>query len=56
MSIGHPGEAEETILDTRRWLLDVQPDDFDISIITTYPGSPYYDHAVPHPKIPGVWT
>jgi hypothetical protein len=31
-------------------------DDFDCTIITTYPGTPYYDLAVPHEKLPGVWT
>lgn len=56
MSIGHPGESEETILDTERWLLEVKPDDFDVTIITTYPGTPYYDFAVPHAEQPGVWT
>jgi radical SAM superfamily enzyme YgiQ (UPF0313 family) len=56
MSIGHPGESEATILDTHRWLLDAKPDDFDVTIITTYPGTPYYDQAVPHPAKPGVWT
>ena len=46
MSIGHPGESLETIAALRRWLLEVQPSDFDVTIITPYPGSPYYDHAV----------
>lgn len=46
MSIGHPGESEETVKDTKNWLLKAQPDDFDVTIITTYPGSPYYDNAV----------
>jgi radical SAM superfamily enzyme YgiQ (UPF0313 family) len=56
MSIGHPGETEETVQDLRDWLLEVRPDDFDCTIITTYPGTPYYDEAVPHPSEPGVWT
>ncbi len=56
MSIGHPGESEATVLQTRDWLLEVRPDDFDVTIITTYPGTPYYDHAVPHPESAGVWT
>ena len=56
MSIGHPGESEETVLETRRWLLEAAPDDFDVTIITTYPGTPYYDDAVPHPTRPGVWV
>ena len=54
MSIGHAGETRHTILDTRNWLLDVQPDDFDVTIITVYPGTPYYDDA--RELTPGVWT
>lgn len=56
MSIGHPGETAETIEETRQWLLEVKPDDFDVTIITCYPGTPYYDEAQPHPHIPGVWV
>lgn len=56
MSIGHPGESQETIMETYNWLLKIQPDDFDVTIITTYPGSPYYDRAIPHISKPGVWT
>lgn len=56
MSIGHPGETDDTARDTLDWLLEVRPDDFDLTIITTYPGTPYYDEAVPHPDIDGVWT
>ncbi|HEX6163089.1 MAG TPA: radical SAM protein, partial [Vicinamibacterales bacterium] len=56
MSLGHPGESEETALQTRQWLLEVAPDDFDVTIITTYPGTPYYDEAVPDPATPGHWT
>jgi anaerobic magnesium-protoporphyrin IX monomethyl ester cyclase len=54
MSIGHPGESAETIRDTEEWLLECAPDDFDVTIITTYPGTPYYDEAVPRPD--GSWT
>ena len=46
MSVGHPGESEETVRATRDWLLDVKPDDFDATVITTYPGTPYFDEAV----------
>jgi anaerobic magnesium-protoporphyrin IX monomethyl ester cyclase len=56
MSMGHPGESEETCLQTRQWLLGTAPDDFDVTIITTYPGTPYYDEAVPHASEPGHWT
>jgi len=55
MSLGHPGESEQTIAETRDWLLTIRPDDFDVTIITTYPGSPYYDGAELHPTEPGVW-
>jgi hypothetical protein len=43
-------------MQTHAWLLEVCPDDFDVTIITTYPGTPYYDHAFPHPTKIGVWT
>lgn len=56
MSMGHPGESEQTVRETHQWLIDVAPDDFDVTIITTYPGTPYYDEAVAHPANPGEWT
>jgi anaerobic magnesium-protoporphyrin IX monomethyl ester cyclase len=56
MSVGHPGESPETIAATQQWLLEVEPEDFDCTVITTYPGTPYYDEAVPHESQPGVWT
>jgi radical SAM superfamily enzyme YgiQ (UPF0313 family) len=56
MSVGHPGESQETIRALRDWLLEARPDDFDCTIITTYPGTPYYDEAIAHPSEPGVWT
>jgi len=46
MSIGHAGESKETIENTKNWLLETKPEDFDCTIITTYPGSPYFDEAV----------
>lgn len=56
MSIGHPGESLETVEETRQWLLEVKPADFDVTVITAYPGTPYYDEAVPHADRPGIWT
>jgi radical SAM superfamily enzyme YgiQ (UPF0313 family) len=56
MSLGHPGESDKTVSETKDWLLQVRPDDFDVTIITTYPGSPYYDYAVPHPDKPGIYA
>jgi len=54
MSIGHAGETAETVDATRDWLLDVEPDDFDVTIITVYPGTPYFDDA--REDRPGIWT
>lgn len=56
MSMGHPGETVDTVKDTADWLLEVKPEDFDATIITCYPGTPYYDEAVPDPDKPGVYT
>ena len=46
MSVGHAGESPESIENTKQWLLQTQPEEFDCTIITTYPGSPYFDSAV----------
>jgi len=54
MSLGHAGESAESIHETERWLLEVQPADFDCTVITTYPGTPYFDEALE--SSPGVWT
>lgn len=54
MSIGHAGESFETVQATRDWLLQVQPTDFDVTIITVYPGTPYWDDAAETSK--GIWT
>ena len=56
MSLGHPGESEETIMKTQEWLLQIQPDDFDCTIITSYPGTPYYDEAVKSNSKENIWT
>ena len=46
MSIGHPGETRDSVVAIRDWLIEQEADDFDITIITPYPGSPYHDEAV----------
>jgi radical SAM superfamily enzyme YgiQ (UPF0313 family) len=56
MSVGHPGESRESILDIRDWLIGMQVDDFDCTVITTYPGTPYYDLAARNSDYQGVWT
>lgn len=47
MSIGHPGENEETVKESIDWCLaNLKPgDDVDFTIITQFPGSPYFDHS-----------
>lgn len=47
MSLGHAGETERSVQDTYDWLLETKPDDLDVTVITPYPGSPYWDDAVP---------
>lgn len=56
MSMGHPGESEETVLATRDWLMEVKPADFDLTVISTYPGTPYHDFAVQSKDDPAIWT
>ena len=46
MSIGHAGESAESVENTKNWLIQTEPEEFDCTIITTYPGSPYFDDAV----------
>ena len=52
--IGPRGEFLRAVRATRDWLLEVKPDDFDATVITTYPGTPYFDEAIE--TSPGVWT
>jgi len=40
---------------TRIWLQIAKPDDFDINVITPYPGSKIYDDAVPSTKHKGYF-
>ena len=46
MSVGHPGESEKTIEDISKFLISNQTDDFDCTVITPYPGTPYYDKSI----------
>lgn len=56
MSVGHPGETRESVLAIRDWLIRMDVDDFDCTIITTYPGTPYYDLAIEEVEGSGIWT
>lgn len=55
MSIGHPGESEETVRETKEWVLAMRPESFDLTRITVYPGTPYFDRAVPD-SLEAVWV
>jgi radical SAM superfamily enzyme YgiQ (UPF0313 family) len=48
--MGFPGETLGDIMKTYQWLKENKPDDFDLNLITPYPGSIIYDHAVPSAK------
>jgi anaerobic magnesium-protoporphyrin IX monomethyl ester cyclase len=56
MSCGHPGESEESIMAIKDWLIENKVDDFDCTVITPYPGTPYYDEALRSEDTPNVWT
>jgi anaerobic magnesium-protoporphyrin IX monomethyl ester cyclase len=56
MSIGHLCEMDETVSAIGDWLIEMDVDEFDCTIITTYPGTPYYDLSVPNSTEPGIWT
>jgi len=45
MSIGHPGESRETIQETIEWLRKHQPDELDVTIVSVYPGSEYFNKS-----------
>lgn len=55
MSVGHAGESHETVDAVRTWLLRNRPEDFDCTVITPYPGSPYFDQATQLDRAP-AWT
>jgi len=42
--IGLPGENEQTLAETDRFLREVQLDDIDVKIFQPYPGSPIYNN------------
>jgi radical SAM superfamily enzyme YgiQ (UPF0313 family) len=44
MMIGMPGETEVTVEQTRQWLMNNKPDDFDLCPYTPYPGSDVSNH------------
>jgi len=51
--IGHPDETRDDVRQTIDWLKRAQPDDFDINVLTVYPGSKLYNDAKPSIEYPG---
>ena len=43
MSLAQAGESYETAMATKDWLLWARPDDFDVTVVTVYPSTPYWD-------------
>ena len=42
--VGLPGENEDTAHETRQWIRQARPDEWDATIFVPYPGSPIYEH------------
>ena len=53
MSLGHAGESQQTVAQSVEWVLKERPDDVDWTVITQYPGSPYFDQS--EPLKAGTW-
>lgn len=41
-SLGHAGENHESAENLKSWLVEAAPDDFDVTVITIYPGTPIW--------------
>ena len=41
---GLPGETFDTLMDTKRFLLETKPDDFDLTVFTPYPGNDIWNN------------
>jgi radical SAM superfamily enzyme YgiQ (UPF0313 family) len=53
--VGLPGESAQTLEETRRWILENQPDEYSVYVFQPFPGTPIhespaqYDIQFPHP-------
>jgi len=45
--LGLPSETYEDIMLTKQWLLEAEPNSFDMAILQPYPGSIIYDNSTP---------
>ena len=48
--IGLPGETKETIRQTYEFLKEVEPDSFQVSVATPYPGTRWYEMIKDQPR------
>ena len=55
MSFCHPGESPETAQETCDWLINMEVEDFDCTVISPFPGCPLYDDSIPHDEKAGIW-
>jgi radical SAM superfamily enzyme YgiQ (UPF0313 family) len=51
--IGHPSETYEDAMRTKRFIQEVKPDSFDVTVMMPFPGSKMYDNAVPSTRFKG---
>lgn len=56
MCLGRPGESPESIQESVDWLLRIQPDELDMTVVTIYPGTAYHDNSTPLQNTPDVWV
>lgn len=55
MSLGHPSESDLTARDSCEWLIDMEVEEFDCSVVSPFPGCPYYDESVIVDEGRGIW-
>ncbi len=51
--VGLPDETYEDVMLTKRWIEEAKPDDFDVVILSPYPGSKIYNLAQPTGEMEG---
>jgi len=55
-SLGHPHESERTVRDTCEWLIDMEVEEFDCSVVSPFPGCPYYDESALLDPDKNIWV
>ena len=54
--IGYPGEDEETIAETERFLIKARPTAMNMHALVPFPGTPVYEEAKMNGTLVGDWT